>query len=207
MRNYHLNRLGLEGDKKVLPLLVDTKFFYSPNKVTKGITDVLFIGNDMKRKGIEDYLSLAKENQQTTFHVVGKDSLKIFDKSHSSGNVVYHGMLNHNQIRELIQKVQLYILPSRSEGFPRTIIEVAAAKVPTLTYSDYGARDWIASGDDGFVCDSLEEMNAELSELLLNPEQAINMQNNAYKLSKAHDTEVVIKQYESVILELFHSNK
>ena len=53
MRNYHLNRLGLEGDKKVLPLLVDTKFFYSPNKVTKGITDVLFIGNDMKRKGIE----------------------------------------------------------------------------------------------------------------------------------------------------------
>ena len=39
---------------------------------------------------------------------------------------------------ELLKDMQLHIFPSRSEGFPKVILETACAGVPSLVYADYG---------------------------------------------------------------------
>ena len=52
--------------------------------------------------------------------------------------------------KQILKTVDLHILPSRNEGFPKVVLECAAAGIPSLLFSDYGAKEWM---EGGFVVD------------------------------------------------------
>ena len=51
-----------------------------------------------------------------------------------SDQVIFHGKVNHTKVIQLLQKANLFCLPtSHSEGFPRAILEVLACGLPVIT--------------------------------------------------------------------------
>ena len=58
-------------------------------------------------------------------------------------------------------------LPSRSEGFPKVILEAAASGIPSIVYSDYGASEWIDHGKNGFIVNEFNEVVDLVNKLLI----------------------------------------
>lgn len=199
--------IGLSTDKNILYLGTDIELFLDKNKTIDELQNIIFIGNDLLRKGIYDYLYLAQKFPQLTFHVVGTgngrlDLVQILEEEGLT-NVVYHGGLNHTQLKELLHGTDLHILPSRSEGFPKVTLETGAAGVPSLVYSDYGADEWIKHGTDGFVVDTLDEMEEILHMLKQEPSILKNISKNSVRMARRFDWSTLIKNWEEVIEELY----
>ena len=187
----------------ILYLGTDYDEFAVDEKKVDRLTDVILIGADLKRKGIDDYLVLAKRFPQILFHVaggaVGGDDYKAQCEKSGLKNVIFHGPVTHSQLKKLLEEVQLHIFPSRAEGFPKVTLETAAAGVPSLVYSDYGADEWIATGKDGFVVKTCDEMAAVVQDLLDYPNKLQPLADNARALARRFDWKVLVKEWEKVI--------
>ncbi|MEM6813965.1 MAG: glycosyltransferase family 4 protein [Bacteroidota bacterium] len=200
IRDYHKVHLKIVTEDFILyqvPLLLNENLRVKP---IEGLKEIVFIGNDMKRKGIDDYIELSKHFPQIVFNVIGRDEQGIFnERSDKFRNILFHGMLDKNDLLKVLNKSQLHILPSRLEGFPRMIIECALAGIPTITYSDYGAKEWIVNYENGIVCDYLDEMRQGINSFLLDPDLLKRNSNGAFKLGKKYTPERIVNLYEKVI--------
>ena len=54
--------------------------------------------------------------------------------------------------------MDLLFLPSRSEGFPKVILEAASSAIPSIVYHDYGASEWMITDENGFVVNSFNDV-------------------------------------------------
>ena len=42
-------------------------------------------------------------------------------------------------------------MPSKSEGFPKVILEAASVGIPSIVYDSYGASEWMQNNKNGFI--------------------------------------------------------
>lgn len=201
----------MEGENKrllnivsdgIIYLGVETDKFVAQPRKRVGVSNVVFIGNDMRRKGVDDIMKLAKRLPSITFNLVGAgNGYDAVAEIHHLNlkNVVYHGTLNHVQIAKLLNEMDLHIFPSRSEGFPKVTLETAAMGVPSIVYSDYGAAEWITTGKNGFVVNTIDEIETVIKDLQLHSEKLNSLAEESVKLAKSFDWKVLVKDWEKVI--------
>lgn len=206
MRVYNEEHHQIKSEKTILYLGTDINTFLNTSKEIQGLTNVLLFGNDLVRKGIYDYLELASSFPKLTFHIVGTGNGKIdvndqIEKRQLK-NIVYHGSLTHTELVDFLKIIDLHILPSHSEGFPKVTLETAASGVPSLVYSDYGATEWITDHKDGFVVDTLNEMKETIEELINNPQLLKDTSKSTIEMSKQFDWKVLVKVWENEIITL-----
>jgi glycosyltransferase involved in cell wall biosynthesis len=201
-KNYE--SLKIKSNKVPLYLGVNCSDF-SPFPKDK-LTDITIIASNLFYKGYKDYFYLASKFPNLNFHIVGSGNSLISIENEISkrelNNVVFHKQLNHTELNQLLQKVQLHVFPSRSEGFPKVLLETACAGVPSLVYSDYGASEWMTHKKDGFVVEKIDEMEEVIRELIQNPTLLKNVSSNAVQLGQSFDWQVKIKDWEKVIINL-----
>lgn len=194
--------VGLPNPAGVLYLGSDYDKFADATPKT-ALSDIILIGADLKRKGIDDYLVLAKKFPHLTFHVAGGAVGEIDYAAQCAAagltNVIFHGSLSHTQLAELLKGIQLHVFPSRAEGFPKVTLETAAAGVPSVVYDDYGADEWIEHGKNGFVVKTIDEMAACIQGLLGEPAKLQSMAEAARALAKSFDWKARVKDWERVI--------
>ncbi len=195
---------GLHFAPEILYLGVDTREFLHPHNETNGLKNIVFIGNDLVRKNCIEIIEAARQFPTIDFHILGGDKLptgniRNYLLQEHIKNVTYHGRLDHTQMSKLLVSMDLMFFPSRSEGFPKVMLETACAGVPTLCYDDYGADEWITSGKDGYVVHTKEEAFAVIRELMANPEKLKELSRNAIELGKRFDWSVLVKKWETVI--------
>lgn len=204
MKSYNLEHRRVKSCSNILYLGTETSLFTLPERINEELKNIIMIGNHLKYKGISDYFLLAKNNPSLNFHIVGSGNGEIdvnFEiNKFKLSNCIYHGAFDHKQMKEVLKSIQLHIFPSRTEGFPKVTLETAAAGIPSLVYSDYGANEWIDDHESGFVVDTVEQMQYVLDELLLAPEVLQNMSTNAIDLAKRFDWKYLIKDWEKEIL-------
>ena len=105
----------------------------------------------------------------------------------------------HQELNEILKTVDLHILPSRNEGFPKVVLECAAAGIPSLLFSDYGAKEWM---EGGFVVDKDEEMKQIINLLLQDPNRLRQASNQSTLLAEKYDWKHVVKRWEEVLSSL-----
>ena len=195
-KNTDLHAISFDG---LLPLGVDLHSFDS--NIKKELQSVILIGNNLYYKGWRVYLQLAKVFPTITFNVVGSGEGLVDPKKESQhlNNVVCHGQCTHHELNEILKTVDLHILPSRNEGFPKVVLECAAAGVPSLLFSDYGANEWI---EGGFVVDKNEEMIDIISLLLQEPDRMRKASSQSILLAKKYAWKHVVKRWEEVLSSL-----
>ena len=163
-------------------------------------------GRLKKRKGIYDFLTICANYPEIQFFIFGNGEEKEQIESHIEQNMLLNtflkGTVNHEELAEFLIDVDLHVFPSRSEGFPKVILETAAAGVPTIMYSDYGAEEWINQGENGWVLNTIDEINSLLKRLKTYPELLFNASSGAIKLAASFDWKIRVKDWEKVIEDL-----
>lgn len=203
MAKYNYDATGLVSCG-VLYLGIDYNRFCNSDSKTK-LTNIIFVGSNMRDKGINDYLNMAKLLPNIKFHIAGgggnfdiKNALNDINLS----NIIYHGSLSHDKLSEVLKGVQLMFFPSRSEGFPKVTLECAAAGVPSIVYGNYGAAEWITTGVNGFVVDTFDEAKDIIEKLQQGLINISEISDNARELAKRFDWQTLIKDWEHEIDKL-----
>lgn len=205
LREEYSNLLELDFEKENLlvpnePVVVES----AANKKGK-LENILMAGFDLDRKGLRDYMLLAKWNPSITFHLVGgKVEKEVRKKVWGTGNLQYHGKLEHENYKKLLNIIQvdLFCLPSRIEGFPKVVVEMASIKVPSMLYNDYGADEFIEDGVTGFVCRDVHQMDGVLKLLQSDFQRLERVYQNLGRLAYLWDTEALARKYEAVFTEV-----
>jgi len=136
-------QLGIETE--VIPLGVNLHLFKPVDRIwhTAPIR-VLFVGSIQPRKQPHLILKLAKlmRREPVEFHLIGpiignpsyKEQL-LLERGHNGlENVIFHGAMSQEEIYQWMKKSDVFVLPSRLEGFGKVTIEAGATGLPAIIF-------------------------------------------------------------------------
>lgn len=141
-------------------LSLDKSFYTSarsfPANKTLGIAHVAKQVAFNGRKGINQIIEalalLKKEGVMVNATFAGKDynggieKLKQYATSLGVGNQVHFpGFISRNELSELLDKSDLYVMPTKAEGLPRVIIEAMAKGLPCISSPVSGNPELLSS--------------------------------------------------------------
>lgn len=171
-----------------------------------------------KQKGQDiliNALSILKDKyQKTNFHMHfigdGEDKDKLVDLTKSKGlkdYITFEGRVEQQKIYKQLCEYDLFIQPSRIEGFGLTVAEAIAAKVPVLVSNIEGPLEIIDGGKYGktFKSEDAEDCAKKLNEFM---EQGKNdaLIEDAYKhVVNNYDVSVTAEKYLEVYRSLLNS--
>ena len=109
------------------------------------------------RKGIERVRRVAEWAAQRSlpleFHFVGPvqdpESLEILQRFRRP--YILHGVKKGEELKSLVPRWDLYLLPSYEEGFPVSVLEAMSAGIPAVVSDDTGAAEAIGEEEAGVV--------------------------------------------------------
>jgi glycosyltransferase involved in cell wall biosynthesis len=107
----------------------------------------------------------------------------------------------HERALELLVDFDVFLMPSRFEGFPLTVLECLHACVPVVAYDVGGIAEAIRDGETGFVVTPGDEETFvdRLERLVTNPERREEMSARAETVAQTHYTaERMVADYERV---------
>jgi glycosyltransferase involved in cell wall biosynthesis len=118
----------------------------------EGTIRFVFVGRYDIRKGIKELnqaiLKLLKVSTDFSFEFIGpipeKEKIK-------AGNIYYHGSIsNQEDIKSILQKADVLVVPSHSEGMPNVIMEGMASGCAILA-TNVGAVSLLVTSENGML--------------------------------------------------------
>lgn len=180
------------------------KIEYIPNyssKVTKtnaGVSrsnklETVFVGELIKRKGVDLLIDLIKRSpDKFIFNIVGAGKMKsdIKDLEKKFSNVKYWGYLEKKELNKLYIKSDLFLFPSRAEGFGGVVLEAMSHGLKIIDSPEVGlgfpefVEKTVSKSNVENYIEALEEefKNKQLSRK--NKKKIINYFNNNYSTDK-----------------------
>ncbi len=111
-----------------------------------------------------------------------------------------------SDIPELYQILDLFVLPSRREGFPITVLEAMASGIPAIVTDVGGNKEIISDGIDGFIIqpNNTEELTQKINFLIDNTETAKKIAQFGQKNVRENFTSVIMtKKTEQLLSGIF----
>jgi len=174
------------------------------------------VGRLVKEKGylelFEAFKNLIEKFPNTILLVVGptepekKDALNpdIIKNYGIEKNVIFLGLRGDTD--EIYSLMDIFVLPSHREGFPRTIIEASAMEIPVVASNIRGCREAIEDGVTGILVPLKDpkKLAEALLDLLSDPKKAKQMGIEGRKKAlKEFDEEIIFakikKEYQELI--------
>lgn len=193
---------------EVIPLGVDLELFRPADRDRREPPwRVLYVASIQPRKQTHLVLELARRlrGEAVEFHVIGgvlgdpayyRSLLETRQRDKLDG-VVFHGPMEQPEVASWMARSDVYLLPSRLEGFGKTTLEAAACGLPAIVFSDYETTA-VVHGETGFQVADLEEMEEALVRLLKDRELRTRMGAAAVEHARQFAWEGVVRRWESV---------
>jgi glycosyltransferase involved in cell wall biosynthesis len=136
---------------------------------------VLFVGGDFRRKGGDLLLEWYKSQHPETaeLHIVTREPVAA-----APGVCVYHNVQpNSDQLINLYQTSDLFVLPSLGECFGIATVEAMAAGLPVIASDVGGTADIIEPGRNGFIVpgDNVRALSEAIAAILGDAERRHSM--------------------------------
>ena len=149
-----------------VPNVVDTSFF-KPSRKVKNTEQFIFLNVahlDAKKNQAGLVISFANKfagNNKYKLIVAGdgpeKENLQAqIDKLKLSDQVVLFGRASREEVLDLMQKSNCFVLPSHYETFGVVLIEAMACGLPVLSTKSGGPESIITNNKYGFLCEENE---------------------------------------------------
>lgn len=151
---------------------------------------VFTLGRICYQKNPSLFNSIAEAMPDTRFLWIGDGELRNELKSK---NIEITGWVERQKALELSMNADVFLLPSLWEGLPISLLEAMYMKKLCVVSNVIGNRDVIHSGDNGYVCSSVDEYVAAIKE---RKEEYIE---KAYQdLLENYETKIQAKRYSKI---------
>jgi len=202
-RDYILNNFNPKKIKILENIVEKQKHHLGCNKSDKLI--LLFLGRIGDRKGIFDLLEVISNlnnshKNRLELYIGGDgeiDKLKKVIKNQNLNNVHFVGWVKDTQKTELLNKCDVFVLPSYNEGLPISLLEALSFGKPIISTSIGGIPRILKNNVNGYLIEPGNEKQLENA--------IISYLNNKDKV-KSHGEEglTIVKNYypENVLSKL-----
>lgn len=179
-----------------------------------GIADheicLMGIGRIASQKGFDYAIKalalLVKKHPNVKLVLVGYGDIdhyrQLAVESGVEDKVIFTGF--RDDIHELVQAMDIFWLPSRSEGIPNTMLEAMSAGKPVVAFEIAGVAEIIKNGENGYIVpfEDVEQFYATTATLIENPslmkqigDKGYTTVRTEYSMEKmCRDTEMYLKE-------------
>ena len=157
---------------------------------------VLGSGQVQERKGVPDFIRLARQNPDVEFFWAGGFSFGRLTDGYSElkkvadnppANLHFTGIVSRDKIAELNNLADLFLLPSYNELFPMSVLEAFSCGTPVML-RDLDLYHSIVEGDYEPAKD-VNEMQMKLTLLRNDPARLAHWQTQAQRAAKEYSKE------------------
>jgi len=153
----------------------------APGGADGGRTVAAFVGRLAEQKGIDLLLeAVARLDHRLDVVVMGEGSLRAGLEARAArgdldGRVFFAG--HREDVPELLPAFDLFVFPSRWEGFGLAAVEAMAAGLPVVAAESDGLREVVVDGECGLLHrpGDVDSLVAALEEIMRDPERGRRM--------------------------------
>jgi len=215
-----LMSFGLKEEKiRIMPYSTNLNRYQINSTSDQGIVDFakgrkvfLFCGAYCKRKGVDLLIKAFSEIESDDWVLVfvgknisGNDFLSILNSSPKRGLIFDRGPVEYNKISSIYKAADVFILPSRYDGWGSVLSEAASAGMPLIATSGCGAsKHLIDSGSNGYIVasESYESIKFALNKYVNNDEIIEKHSRRSLEISKRFSSKASTVVFEKHIEDL-----
>lgn len=165
-----------EAKIRVIPNYVDTQRFCRLPGIAPEPGRICFVGRLDEQKNPLALLKALRGVPGASLTVVGdgplRARLEAFACAHQL-RVEFLGMVPNERLPAVLNRAQLFVLPSRFEGHPKALLEAMACERPVVATRASGIVNVVAHGDTGYLCGGTSaEIRAAIDTVLSDPDLA-----------------------------------
>lgn len=201
--DYYRKEFNLARSKvKIIPNWVDISRFKVKKQKNNSKKIVLFAHKLVPRKGAdllpEIINKVTKEVKNAFFLIAGPGDSK-FLKIGNKGKIL--GAVSNKDIPDLMARADLFIMPSRQEGFPRVLIEAMAAGLPFVAMDVGGTRDVVNKLQEKYLVRSgdIDTFSNNIIYLLKNPLKLKTLSLSGLKHAQKYDLKTVSQLFYNLL--------
>ena len=144
------------GVKKVVPTNLEQ--FLKIERVPGKTARILYVGRLAQQKNLPLLLQSLKQLRTRDFELTlvgeGPDEpalRALVQREGLQARVKFHGPVSRDKIAGVFANADVFALTSDYEGYPRVLMEAAAAALPIVTTAVSGADEAVISGQTGYI--------------------------------------------------------
>lgn len=180
----------------------------------RGAPTILFLARLHPRKGVMVFAEAARLLIQAgklyNFEIVGPDEgdakpLQDFIAKHDlTSNVIYRGPIPPGESIRYMANAHVYVLPSRNEIVPMTVLEAMSAGTPTVMSDDCGLAQLLTERHAAIVCAPKPEVVAGgIQSLIEDTKLRESVQNSAWEtIRDVLSIGAVVNRLEAIYAEV-----
>lgn len=197
--------------KKVIRIYnaVDTVLFEKQCDYQPDTEKIISVGRLSYPKNFQSLIRTAalvkEELPRLKWHIYGEgderaDLEALIKEKNLEDTVILKG--HSSDLYERYNDYSAYVMTSRYEGFPMTLLEASACGLPLLSYDILtGPSEIITDGENGFLCPAgdEEEMKKRIIRLFSDRELRIKMSENGRRMAQKLRIDSIAEQWSNVI--------
>lgn len=197
-----LEKLGV-ASIKVPNFVEDAVVATRPKEIRPTLNRIFFVGRISVAKGATEIYELAKRFPDKLFTLAGRFQPPV-NTWETPCNLQLLGAIPYQRVLDTLDKADLFLFPSHTEGFSMALMEAMARGVPCLAFDGVGANSDMLAEDCGVTVpsqdvDAMETAIRNLEDPSLR--QAISI--NAINKAKNHYTtdavlSLFVRQYKTL---------
>ena len=164
------------------------------------------IGLYLERKGILDFVELAKRLKEYQFIWFGYTNPSVIPKKIRDAvntklpNLTFAGYVPKETIKAALTGCDLYLFPTleETEGIP--IVEACAMKTPALIRDIPVFEEWLEDGKNVYKAKDVDEFEIKIKKILNH--ELPDLTQAAYQVAKDRDIKEIGRQLEQVYREI-----
>ena len=200
---YITNLGGTDLKCSIMPNFLSENTLAKTKTINEHIKNISFVGHLVKQKGIEDIKYLASEFPELHFILVSGYTEEYPNSYVLPSNIEITGTLPINDVFQILDKSDVFLLPTYSEGFSYALLEAMARGVPIIT-TNVGANADMLENKGGCIvsCGSTEELKNALIMIDDCSKRKQMSAWNIHKVKSSYTENTVLKLFVNLYYEL-----
>jgi glycosyltransferase involved in cell wall biosynthesis len=190
---------------------IDTDRFQPTRPLEERERIVGFLGRIDEEKGIRTLANVAELlPEDITFVFAGDGQLSDWidvelAAQREAGNVEITGWVDNEEVPDLLNRLQLLVMPSQpTEGLPTVILESFACGTPVYATPVAGVPDVVRDGETGFWMEGTdaEEISEDIIDILSDDTLRNISKNCRYVVEQNYSYDAAVRRYRQILSEI-----
>lgn len=161
--------------------------------ILSGDRVILYVGRVVEEKRVVELLEIirrvvrARENVRMVFVGSGfaeEDLRASVDEAGLCGRIIFTGFIDWERLALYYGIGDMFVTVSLSEMHSMTVLEAMSVGLPVVCRADESFADTVFHGENGYLADSDEEMDAYILDLVDNPARAERMGRRGFEIAR-----------------------